>query len=63
VSDTRPPQALVFALSAALLVAVLLAVLTMAHYEALLAQAQDACTSVAAPLDLSSWVPLCKAVR
>lgn len=61
-NDTRP-VAVVFALAAALLVAVLLAVLTMAHYEALLADTRHVCAAVAAPLDLSSWVPLCKAVR
>jgi hypothetical protein len=62
-NEDRPPHALVFALSSAVLLAVLLAVLTMASYQALLADVQHACTAVAAPLDLSSWVPLCKAVR
>lgn len=47
-------------LAAALLAASLLLVLTMARYQALVGETRAACEAVAAPLDLSSWVPLCR---
>ena len=49
-------------LSAGLLVAVLLAVVGMAKYDALVSEARDACHTAAA-LDLSGWVDLCRKVN
>ena len=49
-------------LAAGLLVALLLLVLTMAKYAALVEATRAACEQAAAPLDLSSWVPLCRQV-
>lgn len=43
------------------LTATLLAVLTIAKYEALRADVRNACPSAAA-LDLTKWIPVCKAV-
>lgn len=43
------------------LVASLLAILTMAKYEALRTDIRNACPSAAA-LDLTKWIPVCKAV-
>jgi len=49
-------------MSAALLVAVLLAVVSFAKYDALVSEAREACQTAAA-LDLSGWVGLCKSVN
>lgn len=51
----------VLALAAGLLVALLLAVTSMAKYEALRTSIHNACPSAAA-LDLTAWIPLCKSV-
>lgn len=51
-----------FALATTALVAVLLALIFAAKYTALYTETRDACAIAAAPLDLSSWVPLCKEV-
>lgn len=49
-------------LAAGLLIAVLIAVISIAKYDALVSEAHAACQSAAA-LDLSSWVKLCKMVN
>lgn len=52
----------VLPLAGVALVAVLLAVLTMARYADLLDQARRACTTAAA-LDLTKWIDLCREVE
>ena len=49
-------------MSAALLAAVLIAVVSMAKYDAFVSEVYEACQTAAA-LDLSGWVRVCKSVN
>ena len=49
-------------MSAGLLVAVLLAVVSFAKYDSLVSEVHEACQTAAA-LDLSGWVKVCKSVN
>lgn len=52
----------VMAMAVCLLGSVLLTVVVIARYEALRTDIRNACPSAAA-LDLTEWIPLCKAVQ
>jgi uncharacterized membrane protein YqhA len=55
-------RAAVLTLAAVTLVGVLIAVITVAKYQALISEARTACTTAAA-LDLTKWIDLCRKVE
>jgi len=62
VEDDDGMRLFIVIMSAALLAAVLIAVVSMAKYDAFVSEVHEACQTAAA-LDLSGWVKVCKSVN